>query len=242
LIFSFVSDEEITEADLAELKQKDMLDAAIGELASTFPNVKRYLVDERDQYLAAGIKSAPGDNIVAVVGAAHVDGILANLAKDVDKASLETLKPPSKIGKVIGWGIPIALVAMIAYTLFRDASAGFEQLKKWTLYTSVLASLGTLVGGGHPLSIATSFFLAPFTALHPLLAVGWFAGLTEANVRKPTVGDFESISDDLSRLSGLWRNKVTRILLVVFFANLGGTIGTLLAGVNIINIFRGLFT
>ena len=37
--------------------------------------LKDILIDERDQYLAEKIRTAPGQKIVAVVGAGHVPGI-----------------------------------------------------------------------------------------------------------------------------------------------------------------------
>ena len=79
---------------------------------------------------------------------------------------------------------------------------------------------------GHPLSILTAFLAAPISSLSPLLAAGWFAGLTEAFIKKPQVQDFENLSDDIFSWKGFWKNKVTHILLVVCFANLGSSIGT----------------
>jgi pheromone shutdown-related protein TraB len=241
-LVSFLSDEEISEEELAELKSKDMLESALSEMSSSFPNVKKYLVDERDVYLAAGIRECPEERIVAVIGAAHKSGVIQHIGdENVDRGALSEIPAPSKIGKALAWGIPAILVAMFALTLAQDASAGFEQLKRWTLYTSVLAALGTLLAGGHIATILTSLAVAPLTAIHPLLAVGWFAGLTEAKLRNPTVGDFESLSDDLTSARGLWRNKVTRILLVIVFANIGGTIGTFIGGANIFKIFSDIF-
>ena len=36
-------------------------------------------------------------------------------------------------------------------------------------------------------------------------------------------------SDDISSFKGFWRNKITRILLVVVFTNLGASLGTFVA-------------
>ena len=83
----------------------------------------------------------------------------------------------------------------------------------------------------------TAFVAAPFTSLNPLLAAGWFAGLTEASVRKPKVRDFKNLAEDVSSLGGLWKNQVTRILLVVILANLFCTVGTVISGTDIIRTF-----
>ena len=71
IISSIFSDEEISEEELSKLKEADALEAALGEISKEFPVVKKVLVDERDQYLAQKIKTAPGKKIVAIIGAAH---------------------------------------------------------------------------------------------------------------------------------------------------------------------------
>jgi pheromone shutdown protein TraB len=62
-----------------------------------------------------------------------------------------------------------------------------------------------------------------------MIAAGWVAGLVEAFVRKPKVKDFENLSDDILSVRGFWKNKVTRVLLIVILTNLGSGIGTFLA-------------
>ena len=211
-------------------------------MGSAFKGVKKYLVDERDQYLAYKIKNAPGNKVVAVLGAAHVPGIKEEIFKEQNISDLEVVPPKSNVGKVIGWMIPIILLALIVVTFIANPSSGWEQAKTWILWTGLLAALGTLLAGGHILSILTAFVAAPITTLHPLLAAGWFAGMTEAHFRKPKVEDFESLPKDLGSIKGLWRNKVTKVLMVVVFANLGSSLGTWLGGLNIIGIFINTFS
>lgn len=243
LIFSFVDDSsgDITQADLEKLKTQDMIEAALYDLGEEFPQLKKYLVDERDIYLSQKIKQAPGKTIVAVVGAAHTPGILQNMKRDITLSTLESVPPKRKIGKILGWVIPVLIVFIIVFTFTADAEMGWEQLKRWILYNGVLSALGTLIAGGNIFSILTAFIAAPITSLNPLLAAGWFAGLTEAKIIKPTVSDFNALADDLSSFSGLRKNKMTRILLVVVFANLGSILGTYLGGIGILRIFSDLF-
>jgi len=80
---------------------------------------------------------------------------------------------------------------------------------------------------------------APLTSLNPMVAAGWVSGLTEAFVRKPKVKDFESLGDDILSVKGFWRNKVTRVLLVVVFTNLGSTLGTAVALPMMARILNG---
>ena len=74
IFYSIFSDEEITEEELEKMKSQDMLDSMLEEFTQSFPRLKTPLIDERDQYLAQKIKEAPGNKIVAVLGAAHVPG------------------------------------------------------------------------------------------------------------------------------------------------------------------------
>jgi pheromone shutdown protein TraB len=92
----------------------------------------------------------------------------------------------------------------------------------------------TALSLGHPLSILTSFLAAPLTTIHPLLACGWFTGLVEAWIKKPTVKDLQNISADIFSFKGFFRNRFLKILLVVVMANIGASIGTFVAGTNLI--------
>jgi pheromone shutdown-related protein TraB len=237
MVLSMFDDEEISEEELEKMKSQDMLTAALDELTHSFPQFKTILIDERDKYLAQKIKEAPGNKIIAVLGAGHIPGIKKVIAEDHDLKELSKVLPPSKAVKIIGWSIPILIIGLIFSTFTVDRSAGIEQIMSWLMWTGSLAALGTLLALGHPLTILTAFLVAPITALHPLLAAGWFAGLVEAMLRKPSVQDFENLYDDIYSWRGFWRNKVTHILLVVVFANLGSSMGTFIGGTEVIKQF-----
>ncbi|KHE68439.1 TraB domain-containing protein, partial [Halobacillus sp. BBL2006] len=75
IVYSIFSNESISEEELEKMKSQDMLDGMLKDLTENFPTLKKPLIDERDQYLAQKIKTAPGNKVVAVLGAAHVPGI-----------------------------------------------------------------------------------------------------------------------------------------------------------------------
>ena len=237
IIFSIFNTEEITEEDLEKLKSQDMLDSILNDLTATFPDLKRPLVDERDQYLAQKIKEAPGNKVVAVLGAAHIPGIKEEIYKDHDLPALSQLPPSSRVPIIIGWAIPILILALIAYTFISNPDAGVQQSINWVLWTGSFAALGSALAFGHPLSILTAFIVAPLTTLHPLLAAGWFAGLVQAYIRRPSVREFENLSEDIFSLKGFWNNKITRILLIVTLANMGATVGTMMGGADVVRLF-----
>ncbi|MDD4170044.1 MAG: TraB/GumN family protein [Desulfotomaculaceae bacterium] len=237
IIFSIFSDENITEEELEKLKSQDMLNSVLNDLTASFPKLKRPLVDERDQYLAQKIKEAPGTKVVAVLGAAHIPGVKEEIYKEHDLLALSQLPSGSKAPIIIGWAIPIFILALIAYTFIANPAAGVQQSINWILWTGAFAALGTALAFGHPLSILTAFVVAPITTLHPLLAAGWFAGLAQAYIRRPSVREFENLSEDIFSLKGFWGNKITRILLIVSLANLGATVGTVIGGADVVRLF-----
>jgi pheromone shutdown-related protein TraB len=230
LILSFSDVEEISAEDVERMKQQDMLESVLAEVGRSMPAIRRTLIDERDQYLSAKIRSAPGDKIVAVVGAGHMPGIIKNWDHDVDLAPLEQLPPKSRWGQIIKWIIPMAIVSLLIYGFFVGGTkVGAGMLTWWIAANGILAGFGALLALAHPLTIFSSVMATPLTSLNPMIAAGWVSGLVEAMSRKPKVRDFEHLKEDIQSLKGFWRNKVTRILLVVLFTNLGSTIGTFVA-------------
>ncbi len=241
LALSLFMGEELTEEDIEKMKSKDMLSAALDELAGSFPQLKSIIIDERDRYLAQKIKTAPGEKIVAVLGAGHIPGIKEEIHREHDLEKLSTVKPASKTAKVIAWLIPLLIISIIAATFSVDRATGIEQVVSWVLWNGSLGVLGAILALAHPLAILTAFIVAPISSLSPLLAAGWFAGITEAFVRKPNVEDFENLAEDIQTFKGFWRNRVTHILLVVVFANIGSSIGTIIGGADVFRRFFSTF-
>lgn len=237
IFLSIFEDEDITEENLEQLKKSDALEAALNEIGKDFPIVKEVLVDERDKYLAYKIKNAPGNKIVAIIGAAHAGGIIKNIPLEYSIDELDDTSKKKGIGSLLKWVLPLALIGIVVYTLIQNRDVGLSQIYSWFLWNGSLSAFGVLLAFGHPLSILTAFVMAPITSLNPLLAAGWFAGLTEAHIRKPKVKDFENLAEDTSTLKGFWHNRVTHILLVVIMANIFSTIGTFVSGVGIISSF-----
>jgi len=231
------SKEDITEEELEKMKSQDMIDSMLQEFTNSFPKLKEPLIDERDQFLSQKIKSAPGKKIVAVLGAAHVPGIKKEIEKEHDLKRLSERPPKSKLPKIIGWAIPIIILSIIAYTFYANFDAGVQQSISWILWNGSFSALGAAVAFGHPLTIITAFVAAPITSLNPLIAAGIVAGLVQAYIQKPNVRDFENVPEDVFSIKGFWKNKVTRILLIVLLANLGSTLGTFIGGLDVVRLF-----
>ena len=231
LLASLFIREEISKEEIEKLKESDALSEAMKMLAEQSPEMKRILIDERDQYMAEKIRQSMGKLVVAVVGAGHVKGLTAELENKHNLAELESVPPTGKAVAWLKWGIPAMIIALIVYGFFTvDTDVSIEMIQRWVLINGTLSALGTAAAFGHPITIAVAFIAAPFTSLNPTIAAGWVAGLVEALLRKPQVRDFENLADDITHLRGFWQNNITRILLVVIFANLGSAIGTFAGG------------
>ncbi len=236
LFFALDDDEqsEITDEEINKMLEQDMLVAAMENMQEEFPKVGDILLHERDQYLANKIKNAPGDKVVAVLGGAHVAGVKEEIFKEQGMEEISTVPPAGKMGKIIGWSIPAIIVLLIAWGFLQNVDTGIDMVASWILWNGGLAALFTALMLGHPLSILTAFVVAPISSLNPMLACGWFAGLMEAHVRKPKVEDVGNISADIFSVKGWFHNRFIRTLMIVIMANLGSTLGTIIAGLDII--------
>jgi len=230
MLFSFILSDDITEEEIEKLKEHDALEMALNTFGRKVPEVKKILIDERDRYLAHSILHAEGPRIVAVVGAGHVPGILTHLDTDIDLAGLTDIPAKGIIGKSLGWGITAAVIGIIVAGFFHSGvAASMNMVKWWVAVNGILAGVGALVVLAHPFTILASIAAAPLTSLNPMIAAGWVAGLIEVTMRRPQVKDFMDLRDDIGTVRGFWRNKITRILLLVVFVNLGSAIGTFVA-------------
>ena len=255
LFASALTKEEVSGDEIENLKNKSEMDGMMSELAEFMPGVKEVLIDERDFYLAAHIWKAVQKegrkSVIAVLGAGHLPGVQSHLEKiargeentDTDKISS---LPKKKLGaKVLGWTIPVLIVALIAAGfVFGGMKKGADLLGAWVIWNAALAGIGALIAGGHPLTVIMAAVGAPFTSLCPLVGVGMFAGIVQAFVCKPKVADMESMMDDVSSVKGFYKNRLLRVLLVFFLSSIGSSIGTFVGGssivVSVVSFFKGL--
>jgi len=230
LLLGIFTHEEIDTDMIENLKKKDQLEAVMEEFAGKFPEIKRRLIDERDTYLSQKIRTAPGQTVVAVVGAGHVNGIKAQIGEDHCLDELMELPRKSIWPKIIKWGVPVAILALIFWGFTKGKAHGFENIYIWILVNGVLSALGAAIAAAHPVTILSAFLAAPLTSLNPFFAAGWVAGIVQAVIKKPKVSDLEDLPDAITTVKGFWTNPVTRILLVVALANVGSVVGTYVAG------------
>ena len=233
-LFASIFDKtEVSEEELAKIKEQDALSSMMQEFGKNFPEVKQVLIDERDQYLAMKIKEAPGNKIVAVVGAGHMRGIAKIIEEDKPLPSEESIcviPQSAPIWKIIGWAIPIAIIAsIVAIGIHAGAAKAGELSLQWAMLTGGGAMLGTIIAGGHPLTVLVALIAAPFTGLTPLIGVGFFTALTQVYMRPPRVSEMETLADDIWQVKRWWKNRVTRVILCFLCPGIPAIIGKVLA-------------
>ncbi|MHC1610259.1 MAG: TraB family protein [Candidatus Methanospirareceae archaeon] len=244
--------------ELERLTDEDVVTESIEELRQFSPGAATALLDERDAYIASSLlelqsQAQAQKKIVVVVGAGHVTGIKRLL-------SHPELIPPRKelcsvpagrlsTKNLLGIGLSVVLIAILLAILFSGILLNIilQALFWWFIINGSLSAAGVALARGHPLSALTAFAMAPLTSLNPFLAAGWFAGLMEARLRRPSVDDAKSILN-VESLRELMSNSVFKIILVAACANIGSMIGTFLGayvvlhtvGLDIHQIWSGL--
>ncbi len=242
MVWEMFGERESAEDLMKQLDDGDIFTSMVEELGREVPSIKKTLLDERDRYIANKLLDTEGKSIVAVLGAGHINGIKEIIEleyskskgdREIELIELDIIPKSNSVWKYLGYLVPVLIVVLVAAGFFLKGDVFvFESVLKWVVINGSLSALGALIAFAHPLSILTAFVAAPLTSLNPLLAAGWFAGLMEAKMRKPKVKDFEGLLK-LNSLRDYWGNGVTRILLVIAFANLGSGLGTYIAGFSI---------
>ncbi len=248
LFASVVSRETIEEEQIEQLKEGDILESTFAHFAEEAPDLYVPLIDERDRYMAARLRqeceASECKNVLAVIGAGHLQGIARYLQEDHDDTSatlttLDQVPPPGRWTKRLPWIIVAIIIAGFVFGFSRSAELGWSLVAEWVVINGGLAAFGALLAAAHPITIVSAFLAAPLTSLNPAIGAGMVTGGIEMALRKPRVGDFDHLRSDTTSLRGWWRNRVTRVLLVFLFSTVGSAIGTYLAGFRIFDKLAG---
>ncbi|MFO7765773.1 MAG: TraB/GumN family protein [Pelovirga sp.] len=234
LFASLFEKQQVNEEELARLRQSDNLAGMLEEMGEMLPSIKQILVDERDTYMAYHIRHAPGERIVAVVGAAHLPGITRHLqqpaASAADIEDINKIPPKPLSSRIIPWVIPVLVLSLFVGGFFfgnRDQMA--QAATAWILANGFFSAAGALLAWGHPITVVTAFIAAPLTSLNPTIGAGFVTALVQSFVAPPLVSDMKKVGEDLLSLKGWWHNRLARVLLVFLLSSLGSSIGTFFA-------------
>lgn len=232
LVTSFLVAEE--EMDVEDLKQEDILSTLIKELENEFPSIKKSFLDERNEFMAEKILEKDFKHAVAVVGAAHVDGLEEQLKeKKWQDKKTEQVKKDTGFNfpwfKALKYGMPAFILLSLSYVfVFCSVTEGILLARNAFLINAVLPFIGAVLARSSPVTWITSFFAAPFTSMDPALGAGMVAAYVEGKLNPPTVEEMEDIVK-ITDYRDLWDNQAGRILLSFVFVTLGSAAATFIA-------------
>ncbi len=233
---------EISEEKLRELKQSDVLSGVMAEMAEALPDLKRVLIDERDIFIAEKIKSSPGKRVVAIVGAGHIEGMIASFATSNAHrlTEISRIPPVSKGYAIAGWTIPVLIIgALLTIGLQKGAAVAGENLVFWILANGIPAAIGALIAFAHPLTTLGAFAAAPITSLTPVIGAGYVCAFIQVLTCPPVVREFEAAGDDIATIRGWWQNRLLRVFLVFILTGIGSAVGTWIGGYEIFKNLTG---
>ena len=230
LIASIFGADDEEEIDIEDLKNPENIDDLMEMFKDEAPSVYEVLVKERDAYLAGKILQIPQDHVIAVVGAGHKPGIINYLDNPETLPPLHELEDIENKGgipwvKIILAMIPILFVVIFFLAYFNGINITWN-LYEFIAISMIMGFLGSILSGSKIQSAIVGGVVAPLTIIHPLLAAGWFSGLTEAKFRKVRKSDIQNLAN-MESYKDLWHNNIFRILLVVIGTNLGVSLATL---------------
>lgn len=246
IITSFIfgsDDTELTENSIQDIMKDDVMELAFSSFKEKLPIIHKVLVEERDEYMANNIlELTTKEEVVVIIGKAHLNGIFNKVKSNSNthnNAELDIIPNKTLGTKLANWSFSILIIGLlIASFVFGDYNVGMDQLKQWILWNSSLAAIFTLLARGSFISAIVAFLTAPIGAISPALSVGIFVAFSEAIVKKPTVNDMANIFEDTSSIKNILNNKFLKIIVLFFVSSLGGAIGNIIGGSQLIkNLF-----
>jgi len=251
LVASVVSSEKVSEEEIERLKEGDILESTFAQFAEEEQDLFKPLIGERDHYMVARLQQEvakhPHENILVVIGAGHLAGMVKRFEEVLSSADsadgviteLDTVPAGMRWLKYFPWLIVALVFVGFAIGFSRSPEMGWSLVMDWVLINGGLSALGALIAAAHPVTIIGAFIAAPLTSLNPTIGAGMVTAAIEVYFRRPKVGDFSKLRTDTTTMSGWWKNRVTRTLLVFMFSTIGSAIGTYVAGFRIFDKLSG---
>ncbi len=247
LLTTFLSRGQIEERQIESLKEGDLLEATFTEFSEQSPRLYEALVAERDRYMAAMLRehvaATRPRRVLVVIGAGHLKGLAEQLKGVTDpeqeRELLNRVPPPSPLRRILPWAIVAIILVGFTLGFSRGPELGWRLVTEWVLINGTLSALGALIAAAHPLAILTAFVAAPLTSLNPTIGAGMVVAAVQTVLRPPHMNDFDSVRDEITSLTGWWRNRVARVFLVFVLCTLGSASATYIAGFRIFDHLTG---
>lgn len=227
LFASAFGDDTIDEEQIEQLKEREHVSDVMGDLGRKLPEVKVPLIDERDLYLTSHLEAVAGKTVVAVVGAGHVEGMLASLGKATDRTALEVVPRPSLAEHARGL-LPLLVALAASGRALANGASPASLAMAWLLPIAVALALSLVAARARLESLLVALVAGPWLALVPG-APGRVLGGLEATVRNPTSEDGARVGQNVTTMRAALANPATRTLLVAVAADHGAALGRLVA-------------
>jgi pheromone shutdown protein TraB len=246
--------EDVEEFDMEALTDSDVVTVMMEEFRQFSPGGAQALIDERDAYIAHNLHElrATGQDVVAVVGAGHREGIENYLRNPGSLPPMESLVGESTgggfpWGKLVGGAVSLGFVAFFVLLAMAGVRNGFllQLFAAWFVVNGVFAAgLAKLSGARWP-SALVGGAVAWMTSVNPLLAPGWFTGYMELRHTPVNVADIGKLNELLSdeetpirQLVGqMFDVPLFRLIMVVAMTNVGSIVASLLFVTYVLPLF-----
>ncbi len=197
-------------------------------LNNELPVLNKILIEERNVFMASKIQHYASDKTIVLLSS---DNSIRKVKKLIESGinydnSLEEVPPGRKIFKILPWLITAVIISIFISGAVKGKSTGLSMLGIWVLSNGIFTSIAALLAFGHPLTILSSWIVAPLTSLNPTIGAGIVLAFIESCFRKPRIKDLETLRIDIRNIRGIYKNRLTKIMLVFIATSIGSTIGT----------------
>lgn len=207
----------------------DMIDGVLDKFGQFAPDVADVAKRERTEYMSKKVydRSKKG-RVLALIPESKLYKVGREIGSIKREEKIEGghgvlahLEELSKrvYTKALRFASPAFFITLAAYLFFfSDVMNIWRAWLFWFLAVGGMSAVGSAIGRGHPLSILTSFLLAPIMSL-TLIGPGWIAGYVELKLREPQVKDLKKVTES-SSFNEFLSNDIIRIFTVGTFSNI----------------------
>jgi len=238
------AEDEYEELSMEDLTDTDVVSAMMEEFRRFSPRGAEALIDERDAYLAHNILALrqQGKDVLAVIGAGHVEGVKGYLDNPETLPPMESLQGREEkrfsVAKLFGFLLTVGFLVFFLLLLMSGISNQdlLRVFLAWVVFNGAFAFVLALVGGARLRSATVGGLVAWLTSLNPLLAPGWFAGYVELRYTPVSISDISTLNEIMSDedapisdlLSRMREVPLFKLIAVVALTNLGSMLASFL--------------
>ncbi len=212
------------------LSREDALTALMEKFGREMPSLTKVLLDERNRYMAIEIEAERGMRSVAIMGAAHREGVkellqspeaLPEEQPDLDDEHETVLPVLARKWKLLA----AASIAMLALLTIIFPLASFYAAITYLIVGSATTAILAILAKAHSVPVICTMLTAPFAPFFHLLRTGSFFGRLQLGLVPMRREDRDGISEDILTVKGWRSNHILRSLLTAIACGPGAWLG-----------------